>query len=148
MNKKILPTAYLLIAILVMILLQFTLPLRVIFPIPWNLTGIVAILLGIAINISADKALHVANTTVKPFQESNALVTGGVYGISRHPMYLGFVLILIGVAALLGSLTHWLIILIFVILMEVVFIQVEERMLGEKFGTAWLEYRKKVRRWI
>jgi protein-S-isoprenylcysteine O-methyltransferase Ste14 len=56
-------------------------------------------------------------------------LTEGVYGISRHPIYLGFVLILIGVATLLGSFMPLVVIPIFVVLMEVVFIQVEERML-------------------
>jgi protein-S-isoprenylcysteine O-methyltransferase Ste14 len=37
---------------------------------------------------------------------------------------------------------------IFVVLMEVVFIQVEERMLEKKFGLTWLAYKKKVRHWI
>jgi protein-S-isoprenylcysteine O-methyltransferase Ste14 len=58
------------------------------------------------------------------------------------------VLALIGVAILLGSLSSWLVLPIFVILMEIVFIRVEERMLEEKFGPAWLAYKKKVRRWL
>ena len=51
-------------------------------------------------------------------------------------MYLGFVLILLGIAVLLGSLTPWLVIPIFVILIDRVFIQTEERMLAEQFGQA------------
>jgi protein-S-isoprenylcysteine O-methyltransferase Ste14 len=148
MKKKLLPPTYLLIAILLMIALHFLLPLYRIILMPWNLTGFVPLLLGIVINLYADKALHLANTTVKPFEESNTLVTKGVYSFSRHPMYLGFVLILIGVGILLGSLTSWITIPIFVVLMEVVFIRVEEHMLEEEFGQAWLAYKKKVRRWI
>jgi protein-S-isoprenylcysteine O-methyltransferase Ste14 len=63
-------------------------------------------------------------------------------------MYLGFVLVLIGVASLLGSLTPWVIVPIFNILMEIVFIRVEERMMAQKFGLTWLDYKKKVRRWL
>jgi protein-S-isoprenylcysteine O-methyltransferase Ste14 len=105
-------------------------------------------LLGIIINLYADKALHAAQTTVKPFVESTALVKNGVYGISRHPMYLGFGLVLVGVAILFGSLSPWVVVPVFILLMEVMFIQVEERMLEEQFGSEWLAYRKKVRRWI
>ena len=96
----------------------------------------------------ADSAFHKAGTTVKPFQESTALITDGVFRISRHPMYLGFVMIMVGVALLLGSLTPWLIIPVFAVLMEVIFIRAEEHMLAEKFGSAWLAYKEKVRRWI
>ena len=148
MNKKIMPTTYLLLALLVMLALRFSQPLNQIIPSPWNLLGIIPLLLGIIINLYADKALHIANTTVKPFQESNSLVTVGVYSLSRHPMYLGFVLVLIGVAVLLGALTPWLIIVCFVVLVELVFIRIEERMLSEKFGPSWIEYKKKVHRWI
>jgi len=148
MNRKVMPTTYLLIALLIMLILRFSQPMNQIIPAPWNLIGAIPILSGIIINLFADKALHQANTTVKPFEESNNLVTGGVYGLSRHPMYLGFVMVLIGVAVLLGALTAWLIIICFIVLLEIVFIQVEEHMLNEKFGASWIEYKKRVRRWI
>jgi len=147
-TKQILPPTYVLIALVVMLVLHFTFPGIKLIPLPWNLLGLIPLVIGLALNIIADGAFRRAGTTVKPFQESTALLTDGVYSISRHPMYLGFVLILIGVAILLGSLTPWVIIPIFAVLMEVVFIQVEERMLGEKFGPAWIDYKKKVRRWL
>jgi protein-S-isoprenylcysteine O-methyltransferase Ste14 len=148
MENKILPPTYLLVAILMMFGLDLFLPLGRLIPVPWNLICLMPLLLGIAINLVADKALRMSGTTVKPFLESTALVTQGVYRLSRHPMYLGFVLILVGVATLLGSLSPWLVLPIFILLMESVFIRVEERMLGEKFGEDWLAYKKKVHRWI
>ncbi|MCI0477581.1 MAG: isoprenylcysteine carboxylmethyltransferase family protein, partial [Anaerolineales bacterium] len=148
-NKKVLPPTYLLISIVLMVALHFLHhPTMSVIRLSWNIFGIIPLILGIATNIIADNALHKAKTTVKPFEESAALVTSSVYRISRHPMYLGFVLILVGVAIVLGSLTPFVIIPIFAILMDVVFIQVEERMLEEKFGQVWLEYKRKVRRWI
>jgi protein-S-isoprenylcysteine O-methyltransferase Ste14 len=147
-TKQILPPTYVLIALVGMLVLHFTFPGIKLIPLPWNLLGLIPLVIGVALNFIADSAFRRAGTTVKPFQESSALLTDGVYRFSRHPMYLGFVLILIGVAILLGSLTPWVIIPIFAVLMDMVFIQIEERMLGEKFGPAWLEYKKKVRRWI
>lgn len=146
--KQILPTTCVLIALITILVLHFTLPGIILIPLPWNLLGLIPLVLGVVLNLIADGALHRAGTTVKPFQESNALVTDGIYQFSRHPMYLGFVSILLGVAILLGSLTPWVIILVFALLMEVGYIQVEERMLEEKFGQVWLVYKKKVRRWI
>lgn len=148
MKLKILPTAYLLMALIAMVLLHFTLPLLKGAFSMWQLVGLLPLAFGLGINLVADKDLRVAGTTVKPFQESTALVTDSVYSISRHPMYLGFVLILTGVVIMLGSLSPWVIIPFFAVLMEIVFIRVEERMLEEKFGSAWSEYKKKVRRWI
>jgi len=147
-GKRVLPPTYLLVALLVMVALHFVLPVMNIIPKPWNLIGIVPVLCGIALNLSADGVFKKVRTTVKPFQESSVLVTTGSFGISRHPMYLGYVLILLGVAVMLVSLTPFVVIPIFVVLMEAVFMRVEERMLEETFGEVWAAYRNSVRRWI
>ena len=147
-GKGLLPTHYLLISILAMVALRFLFPVMKIIPSPWHLFGIVPLVLGVVINIIADKAFHEANTTVKPFEESTALITNGVFRVSRNPMYLGFVLILIGIAILVRALTPYVIIPIFAVLMDKIFIEVEERMLAEQFGVEWPEYAKKTRRWI
>jgi protein-S-isoprenylcysteine O-methyltransferase Ste14 len=102
----------------------------------------------VALNLIADRAFKLKGTTVKPFQESSQLVTDGVYRITRHPMHLGFVLILIGVSMLLGSLTPYLVVIAFAVLMEAVFIRAEEQMLRDKFGPAWQAYCTRIRKWI
>lgn len=147
-SRRALPPTYLLVALIVMAALHFGLPALRIVPRLWNLVGIVPLLMGVALNLSADSAFKKVGTTVKPFQESSKLVTGGAYKISRHPMYLGYVLILLGVATMLRSLTPFLVIPVFAALMEVVFMRVEERMLHERFGDAWSVYKRTVRRWI
>jgi protein-S-isoprenylcysteine O-methyltransferase Ste14 len=147
-TKRIMPTTYLLIAIIAMIAIHFLFPVVMIIPSIWNLLGILPLVLGVVINLAADGAFHKANTTVKPYEESTALVTDGVFRISRNPMYLGFVLILIGIAVLLRSLSPYLVILAFVILIQVMFITVEEKMLAEKFDARWQEYRQNTRRWL
>ena len=63
-------------------------------------------------------------------------------------MYLGYELILIGIAIMLRSLAPYVVIPVFAVLMNRVFIRVEEQMLEEEFGVAWSEYGRKVRRWI
>jgi protein-S-isoprenylcysteine O-methyltransferase Ste14 len=146
--KKILPPTYLWISIGIIVALHFIIPVKQIIPWPWNLTGILPLVLGAVINILADQAFHEVGTTVKPFQESSSLITDGVFRISRNPMYLGFVLILIGIAVLMGSVVPFLIIPVFAIWMDQVFIQTEEQMLAEKFGQGWLDYKHRVRRWI
>jgi len=147
-RKPVLPPTYLWIAMIVMVALHFALPAAKNIHFPWQLIGLLPLALGAALNIIADRAFRTAKTTVKPFQESTALITDGVYRISRHPMYLGFVLMLLGLAILLGSLTPLWVVPIFAIVMDRVFIVVEERMLAEKFGQAWLDYKAEVRRWV
>jgi protein-S-isoprenylcysteine O-methyltransferase Ste14 len=76
------------------------------------------------------------------------LLTTGVFRLTRNPMYLGYLLILLGVALIVRSVTPYAVILVFAILMHGVFIRVEEQMLEKQFGQAWVEYTQKVRRWV
>jgi protein-S-isoprenylcysteine O-methyltransferase Ste14 len=85
---------------------------------------------------------------VKPLEESSALVTSGVYGLSRHPMYLGFVVLLAGVAILLRSLTPWLGVPALAVVLDRTFIVPEEGMLANRFGREWEQYKGRVRRWL
>lgn len=147
-SKNILPPTYLFVAIVMMVILHFLFPLANIFPFPWNLLGLIPFVAGCVLNAFADRAFKQADTTVKPFQESTTLITDGVFRLTRHPMYVGFVLILLGIAIFVGSLTPYVVVVVFPILMEIVFSRIEERMLAETFGEKWVEYKKTVRRWI
>jgi len=147
-EKKLLPPTYFLVSIAVMVALHYLFPLMKIIPTPLNLLGCIPLVVGVALNITADRAFKKNETTVKPFEESAALVTIGVYQISRHPMYLGMVLILTGLACLMGSLSPLVVIVIFAAAMELMFIRVEEKMLEKKFGRTWLNYKQIVRHWI
>jgi protein-S-isoprenylcysteine O-methyltransferase Ste14 len=140
-SKKILPPTYVLIAIVIMVVLHLLFPVTVIIALPWNVIGLLPLLLGIGINLMADNALRKTKTTVKPFEESSALVTSGVYRISRHPMYFGFVLILIGVAIIMGSLTPFLVIPVFAILIDSVFIRVEDML--EDTRSSVVDYKRR-----
>jgi protein-S-isoprenylcysteine O-methyltransferase Ste14 len=146
--KKILPPTYFLIAIVLAVTLHFLTPLLQLLMLPWRLVGLVPLGIGIVLNLLADQTFKRHNTTVKPFDESSALVTTGVFGITRNPMYLGMVLILIGIALFLGSTSPFSVIITLAILFDRVFISPEEQMLENTFGDQFRDYRKRVRRWI
>ena len=147
-STKIMPPTLMLIATIAMLFINFLFPVVWIVPPRWNLIGLVFLVSGITLNLIADNSFKQANTTVKPFQKSSSLVTNGIFRISRNAMYLGFVLILIGIALLLGSLSPYLVIVAFIILIDRMYIRVEEHMLAEKFGAKWESYKATTRRWI
>jgi protein-S-isoprenylcysteine O-methyltransferase Ste14 len=147
-TTKIMPPTLLLIAMFAMLALHFLIPIAWIIPPFWNLTGLILIALGLILNLNADKAFHQVQTTVKPFEESSSLVTNGVFRLSRNPMYLGFVLILFGIAVLLRTVSPYLVIIAFVIILDKTYVRVEERMLAEKFGASWKYYQSLTRRWL
>lgn len=85
---------------------------------------------------------------MKPFQQTAVLVTTGVYSRSRNPMYLGFVLIMLGLALLLGSVGPLVIVFILPGLLNAMYIRSEEAMLRARFGDQWLAYQGSVRKWL
>jgi protein-S-isoprenylcysteine O-methyltransferase Ste14 len=147
-KRAILPPTYLLVTLLTMAALHLVLPVAWIIPLPWSILGALPAAAGIVLNLLADRALKQAQTTVKPFQPSRTLVTSGVYALTRHPMYLGYVLILLGVAVMLRCLTPFLLIPVFAALMERVFIRAEEDKLMAAFGEDYSRYGQKVGRWV
>jgi protein-S-isoprenylcysteine O-methyltransferase Ste14 len=147
-KKPILPPTYLLLAIVTMAVLNVIAPWRHLLVFPWTLVGVVPLVLGIALNLVADSQLKKHATTVKPFEKSSSLVTTGAYRICRHPMYLGFALILVGLAMLMGTATPFVVIPAFVALIETTFVRVEERMMAATFGESWRSYAGRVGRWI
>jgi protein-S-isoprenylcysteine O-methyltransferase Ste14 len=143
-----LPPTYFFGAILVAALVHFLLPLHQILSFPWRLLGLIPMTIGFVLNLLADKALKNYQTTVKPFERSSALVTDGIFGITRNPMYLGMVLILFGVALLLGSVSPLVIVMLLAVLLDRIFIAPEEQKLERAFGDRFNVYGRKVRRWV
>ncbi|MFC1569400.1 methyltransferase family protein [bacterium] len=146
-NKRLLPTTYLCAAIVLMVGLNCLPWLKLNFY-PWSLLSIIPLLFGIGLNIFADRAFKINETTVKPFEESKVLVTDGVFRLSRNPMYLGFILILFGLAQLLDSFMPFFVIPVFLILIRQQFIITEEKMLEKTFNKSWTRYTNQVRRWL
>jgi protein-S-isoprenylcysteine O-methyltransferase Ste14 len=135
-------------ALILTVPLHFLLPIKQILLFPWSLLGLFPLVIGVILNLWADKSFKKHDTTVKPFLESTALITTGVFRITRNPMYLGMVTMILGVAILLGSAGPFLVVPILGIIFQRVFINPEERMLAATFGERFRQYRRRVRRWI
>lgn len=95
-------------------------------------------------------AFRRAQTTVNPMrpQDSAHLVTGGIYRFTRNPMYLGFALMLLGLASWLSHILAFASVGLFVLYLGRFQIEPEERLLAAKFGPAFSAYARTVRRWI
>tara|TARA_A100001011_G_scaffold204691_1_gene212917 strand:- start:276 stop:491 length:216 start_codon:yes stop_codon:yes gene_type:complete len=71
-----------------------------------------------------------------------------MYRYSRSPMYLGLLLLIIAATIWFGTWFGIIISLFFILLMNILQIIPEEEALLQIFGEEYLEYKKKVRRWI
>ena len=150
MKLRVPPPVITLIAAGVMWVLHRRVPLAYWIAPPWNRFGALAAGVGIAIDLMAVRRFRHARTTVNPMDPSRAtrLVTDSVFSISRNPMYLGLLLLLIGWALWLGSLSVWLIPPLFVFVTTYAQIVPEEQALTQLFGAAYDAYRRNVARWI
>ena len=148
MKKKIMPPTFFLILLLLSIGFYFLFPIFKFVFSPYNYLGIVLIVFGIIINIWTDTIFKKKQTTVKPHEIPNFFIVSGPFKLSRHPMYVGMLSILFGTAIFLGSLSPFFFPLIFIIIIEKLFIPMEEENLEKKFGNKYLDYKKRVRRWI
>jgi len=118
-------------------------PARIVFAIACAGAGVVASGLGVM-------AFRRARTTVNPTKPgaTSALVHSGVYSLTRNPMYLGFLLILCGLAIFLGNAFVFPFLPMFILYMNRFQIQPEERALTKSFGAMFTGYTARVRRWI
>ena len=142
------PLVVLLAFLVVQIAAHWLLPGGRVIRFPWSLLGVLPLAGGIALASVAEGAFKRVGTPVSPAFPPTALVTSGVYARSRHPMYLGFALAVLGVALLLGSLVPLLLVAAFVVVADRVLIAPEERTMAGTFGAAWTAYAARVRRWL
>ncbi len=81
-------------------------------------------------------------------ERATKLVTRGIYNYSRNPMYLSLLMVLLAWGLYLGNAFNTLVAALFVAFMNRFQIGPEERVLEEKFGAAFRQYSKLVRRWF
>jgi protein-S-isoprenylcysteine O-methyltransferase Ste14 len=105
---------------------------------------------GVAIVIAGLVAIRRAKTTTNPMkpETATALVSTGIYAVTRNPMYLGVLLNLLAWSLYLASVPAFIGPLAFVLYITRFQIIPEERALSSRFGSAFTQYAAKVRRWI
>jgi len=106
--------------------------------------------IGLSISISGIRSFRRAKTTINPSKPSAAssLVTSGVYRYTRNPMYLGLLVTLVGWAMFLSNPLALLAVPLFVLYINRLQINPEERVLSALFGAEYAAYKEKVRRWL
>lgn len=112
--------------------------------------ALIIVLVGMVIILSGAYAFNKAQTTVNPLapEQSSSLVNFGIYKFTRNPMYLGFLLFLIGWGVYLASAYSLLVLPMFILYMNVFQIRPEERALANKFGEEFEQYKSSARRWL
>ena len=107
-------------------------------------------LISLIISLFAVFNFRTKNTTVDPRNpdKTTGLVVRGIYCYTRNPMYLGFFLSLLSWGIFLENIYSISFSFLFIIYMNRFQIKPEERILLQKFGTEYQNYKNSVRRWI
>ena len=105
---------------------------------------------GVAISVAGVLSFRHARTTLNPTrpEEASSLVRTGIFRVSRNPMYLGLLFVLVGWAVFLSSAWALLGVAGFVLYMSRFQIAPEERALSSVFGGEYASYKSSVRRWL
>ncbi|MEM9709424.1 MAG: isoprenylcysteine carboxylmethyltransferase family protein [Pseudomonadota bacterium] len=109
----------------------------------WGLIGAGLLLMFLAL-----AAFSRGRTSPIPHTAPQAILTEGVFSISRNPIYLGDALVLLGIGVLWGAASVVLVAPLFVFLIERRFIRAEEDRLQAAFPEEWSAYRAAVPRWV
>ena len=123
-------------------------PIQILVHLPLRYLGLGVIFLGIALNHCAVGQLRKMLTSVEFDEIPTRLVTDGPFRISRNPIYLGGVIVLLGIAILLGSLITFVFPVILFLVLDRIYIPLEESQMEEIFGADYIEYKQAVRRWV
>ena len=142
------PPAYAVLAAAAMVALDRWSPGIVVLRGPWTWAGLVPLVTAGLLALLAERRFWRVRTPVLPNRTPRALVTSGVFAVSRNPMYLALTLGLAGLWLLLGSATPGVAIPLFVLAIDRLFVRREERRLEAAFGQEFRDYRDRVRRWI
>jgi len=112
--------------------------------------GAIVALAGLALMVSAARALRRAQTTLSPLRphKTSTLVTSGIYARSRNPIYLGLVLALVGLALAMANPLTLVGPLLVGLYLDRFQIRPEEHVLNERLRGAWVNYCDRTRRWL
>jgi protein-S-isoprenylcysteine O-methyltransferase Ste14 len=110
--------------------------------------GLLVVVAGLAIMAAGQRALLRHGTNINPLRPTTALVTDGIFGRTRNPLYAGVSVALCGVAVIFSL--DWMLILILpaCVILHFAVVLREERYLEQKFGDAYRRYKARVPRYF
>src|SRR5215212_8670104 len=135
-------------SIIIAVVLHYFFPVTILIPFPYNLPGLLIVGLGVYLAFQSVRLLISYNTTFKPSGNTSSIVTKYPYSNSRNPIYLGDLLIALGSATILSSLSAFIAPIIFFLVVNTIIIPFEENRLQRNFGIEYERYKKSVRRWL
>lgn len=112
------------------------------------LAAAILILTGVALFAAGVRNFSRADTPLPTNQPARMLVTTGIHRRTRNPVYLGFLLIYVGIGVAAQSPWSLLLALPLALVIHYGVVMREEAYLERRFGDAYRDYKGRVRRWL
>jgi protein-S-isoprenylcysteine O-methyltransferase Ste14 len=112
------------------------------------LTGLVLLIASACLAIIAVLQFSRAKTHLEPWQPTTFVIQSGIFRYSRNPIYLAFCIVTLGCGLMLNSWWGLAAVLPLVFLLQQLVIRHEETYKEQKFGEAYLAYKRRERRWL
>jgi protein-S-isoprenylcysteine O-methyltransferase Ste14 len=146
---KLPPPVWVLIFILVAGAISALMPWRAMMNLRLVPLGAILVVLGLVMPVWAFTLFQREGTEVNPVSQANkALVTSGPFALTRNPMYLGLVIVSLGIAFWVGALPMFAVPILTFAVANWVHIPFEEAKMRRQFGGAFDAYTAKVPRWV
>jgi protein-S-isoprenylcysteine O-methyltransferase Ste14 len=145
---RVAPPLLFVLPILASLALEWFVPISFVHGALRWITGALIVIVGTALNVGGFITQKRAGTDPIPFNPSTRIVAHGLYRFTRNPMYIGFALWTLGLAVLTDSAWTLFTVPLGLVLIDRIVITREERHLARKFGEEYLNYKRRVRRWI
>ena len=126
----------------------FNLPTLGLPPATRSVAGIVIDLIGFLVMFAGAGLFLRRRTAILPFKPASALVTSGIFGWTRNPMYLGMAVFYVGLAIIMNSLAALVLLPLVLVIVQTQVITREEAYLERAFGDEYIAYKTRVGRWF
>lgn len=110
--------------------------------------GLVCLGIGAVLTTAAVWEFRRSRTTIMPRRSPSALITRGIFRVSRNPIYLADLFFLAGFSLIFGSVPGLVLVPLYAWLLQARFIEGEEARLVDEFGPAFEAYCRSTRRWL
>jgi protein-S-isoprenylcysteine O-methyltransferase Ste14 len=146
---KLPPPAWTFLYVITAGAVSWTYPWRTLLDLRIVWLGVALVAIGVAISVWAFSLFRREGTELDPTSESNkSLVVRGPFRFTRNPMYLGLVILTLGIAFWVGWLPMFVAPLLVFATANWAHIPFEEAKMRRQFGPGFDQYMRQVRRWM
>lgn len=145
---RLIPPVWMLIAILGVIAIAYFDLGPIWIDRPFNLIGYAVSAIGFITVYACFRQFRTHKTAIHPGHDSSSLITTGLFRFSRNPIYIAMTVIILGAVMVSARPAALIMPILFGLVIDRLFIRMEERKLIETFGDDYSAYKARCRRWI